>query len=254
MSQPCLKQTARQRYAISPFSPTLLAVRYGLSFYLLFFPALKNLLLLTALLAVGQAASAQSLPTNLSNSPQRAAHEFTLQNEELPARNHGSGVRLGTALNQMRGAFNGQGAPKSFELGVFHQRALTRALSWQVEGLYYQQAGGRTRTSGLRLPLLVVVNPFYNLSVQAGPQLQLRTGAPQLTASPEGTAAPAMGPAGSALSVGMVAGAEARVGFLRVGLRYAFPLGHLSNLPELGQEAGTAWNAGQMQLSLGVGF
>ncbi len=212
---------------------------------------MKKVLLLAAAFVAALPSLAQQAPVNLSNAPQRPARGFALTDEDAP-RNHGTGLRVGTNWANVRALANGQSVAAAFEIGVFHQRALTRGLSWQTEALLYRQTTSAERTSGLRLPVLLVFNPLYNISLHVGPQLQWRT-ASSPVATPEGSASVGTTP-GAALTMGLVGGGEARIGFLRVGLRYTAPLRELTDLPQLGDHAASAWRAGQVQVYLGAGF
>ncbi|MBC7449700.1 MAG: hypothetical protein H7330_16740 [Hymenobacteraceae bacterium] len=215
---------------------------------------MKKLLLALFWCTVG-AANAQTQPVNLSNNLERPTRGFSLEDEDLPARNHGTGLRMGSAWTLARASVMNQQLPKSFELGFFHQHPLSRAISVQGEALYYRDATNTARNTGLRLPVLLVVNPFYNVSVHLGPQLQVRTGGSVTRSVPLSaeTVAPTLSlPAW--LTGGVVVGSEARVGFMRIGVRCALPLAKLTDLAAAGRQVGRAWQIGQVQAYLGVGF
>lgn len=233
-------------------------MRLFLSLSLFIFP-LKKLLLATLFAATALTANAQTRPVNLSNVPGRSAHGFTEENENLPARNHGTGVRVGAAWTDARAsALTTHRLPSSFEAGVFHQHALTRFASVQPELLYYRERTAAATRSGIRVPLLLVLNPFENVSIHLGPQVQFRTSSKanaSLPAASGDLAAVEMAPtATSSLSVAFTAGAEARVGFMRVGVRYALPFGAFTDPGAAGKRAASAWNSGQVQAYLGAGF
>lgn len=223
------------------------------------FFALKKFLFATLLAASALVVNAQTQPVNLSNVPGRSAHGFTDENEELLARNHGTGVHIGAAWTDARSsALTTHQMPGSFEVGVFHQHAFTRFASVQSELLYYRERTATTTRSGLRVPLLLVLNPFYNVSVHLGPQIQWRT-----ATKSNGALLPATGDlanpelvhsSNARLSLAFTIGGEARVGFLRVGLRYAVPMSDLSDPSAVGKRAASAWQAGQVQAYLGAGF
>ena len=201
--------------------------------------------------------SVQAQSGNYGHRTSQAVHSYSADDDDLPARNHGTGVRLGTSWALARATAQGHSAPVAFEAGVFHQRALSRAVSVQGEALYYRAATAAGRTTGFRLPLLLVINPFYNVSIHAGPQLQVRTGGtserlPSVTEAEVPAATPA--PAGARLTGGLVIGGEARIGFLRVGLRYGMQFKALMDLPAAGQQVGSAWQNSLMQAYLGAGF
>lgn len=213
-------------------------------------------LLIALLVCSAGVASAQKRPTNLSNSPQRSARGFTDANEELPARNHGTGLHVGTVWGQARAAVRGEGGAVPFEIGAFHQLALSERVSVQGEALLYRDVTPLGRSSGLRLPALLVLNPFYNVSVHVGPQMQLRTGG---TATPSATltaddALAASRTSASRLTAALAVGGEARVGFMRVGLRYTAPFEDLYDLKAAGRQVGRSWQAGQVNVYLGAGF
>ncbi len=220
---------------------------------------MKKLLIAFCLLFSAGAATAQQQPTNLSNTPDRPTRGFTDENDELPARNHGTGLRAGANWSLLQTAVRDRKLPGAFEMGFFHQRALSRAVSVQGEALYYRENTTLGTSAGLRLPALFVVNPFYNVSLHAGPQLQVRTSgeAPRSISSAlgaEGTVPLASTGLAPRLTTALLVGGEARVGFLRVGLRYGVPLRDLTDLKATGQRVGSAWQAGQVQAYLGAGF
>ncbi len=198
-------------------------------------------------------------PVNLSNTPGRAAHGFTDANETLPDRNHGTGVRLGVILAAAREAMRHGRVPAVFEAGIFHQHALGHVGSVQAELLFFRErtvssstgtptAPGFRTVKGLRIPLLLVINPFYNVSIHLGPQLQWQWNAP--VPDDRGRAERS----GARLTAGVVVGGEARVGCGRVGLRYGLPMAALSDLADAGARAGAAWKSGQVQVYLGAGL
>lgn len=209
-------------------------------------------LLLVILLGSTTFAHAQSEPVNLSNSPQRRAHAYVDPNEDAPDRNHGTGVRLGVVWSQARTAVRAGRLPAVFEAGAFHQHALGRVGSVQAELLFFHQRADSAApaATGLRLPLLLVLNPFYNVSFHVGPQVQWQWNAAPATSEMASRAVTAPAP----LSLSLVAGTEARVGAVRVGLRYGLPCAALSNLPDAGSRIGTAWKTGEVQAYLGIGF
>jgi hypothetical protein len=217
----------------------------------------KKLLLALLLSSPALTTYAQTQPVNLSNNPSRRPHGFTDENEELPDRNHGTGLRVGAIWADARNAASNRRTPGSFEFGAFHQRALSRVFSVQGEALYYREQAAGATNSGLRLPALLVINPFYNLSLHVGPQLQWRTSAARAYPTTElAGSGPVTTTAASTgrLSTALVVGAEARVGFMRVGLRYGLPFQQMADLPEAGNRFADAWHAGQVQAYLGAGF
>lgn len=208
-------------------------------------------LLLTLLIGITLHGHAQTgRPVNLSNNPARPTRAFTPEEraEDLPARNHGTGLRLGVLWAAARTAVSGHRLPAVFEVGAFHQRAFGRVGSVQVEALFFRQSGdsATAATTGLRLPVLLVINPFDNVSFHVGPQVSWAKGL--------GAPVEAGRRTSSALAAGIVAGAEARVERLRVGLRYGTALAALVHLSTAGQAVAAAWKAGQVQVYLGVGL
>ena len=212
----------------------------------------KNLLL-ALLVCTTSVATAQTYRANHAKAAARRSFVYTDGNEDLPARNHGTGVRVGSAWTLIRPAATNRQLPTTFEVGVFHQRAISRALSFQGELLYYRDATTTSHSSGMRLPALLVINPFYNVSIHLGPQLQVRTAGVAPRALSAETVVPEAAPA-PRLSGGLVVGGEARAGFLRFGVRYALPFSNLVDLSAAGKQAGGAWQSGQVQAYLGAGF
>ncbi len=210
-------------------------------------------ILLAFFVCISGVVSAHTPPVNLSNTPGRPSRGFTEENDDFPTRNHGTGLRVGTAWMLAQAAVRQKQMPRAFEIGVFHQRALSEAVSIQGEAVYYRDATATTHSSGFRLPALLVLNPFDNLNIHFGPQLQVRTGGTAPRALSAETEVP-VAAATPRLTGGLVVGAEARAGILRIGVRYALPLGDLVDLKSAGQQVGSAWQSGQVQAYLGAGF
>ena len=101
----------------------------------------------------------------------------------------------------------------------------------------------RNHGTGLRLPVLLVLNPWDNVSFHLGPQLRWQMASATTAETSLRTAA--------RLTTEFVLGAEARVYRGRVGTRYGMPLGLLADLPAAGDRFGSAWRAGQLQVYLG---
>ena len=156
-------------------------------------------------------------------------------------RNHGTGLRLGSELASLRTAR----FTSALEMGGYHQRRLGEVGSVQVEALYFRQPATATAlsTRGLRLPVLLVLNPWDNVSFHLGPQLRWQMASATTAETSLRTAA--------RLTTEFVFGAEARVYRGRVGTRYGMPLGLLADLPAAGDRFGSAWRAGQLQVYLG---
>ncbi len=184
-------------------------------------------------------------PVNLSNVPGRAAHGFTVENEDNPTRNFGTGLRLSMEWADVRTAVQTRNLPApAFAVGVFHQYALGRVGSVQGEASYFQRRGAR----GLQVPVLMVINFLDNVSVQLGPQVQWNW--PIGASSDAGRLIDNTRP----LSAALVLGGEARVECLRVGIRSTLPMEMLGDLPAAGQQLADAWHRAQVQVSLGIGF
>lgn len=161
-------------------------------------------------------------------------------------RNHGTGVRFGTELAAAR---NG-GLMTNIEAGLYHQHRLGGVGSVQVEALYFCLSAPATATaqataaSGLRLPVMLVLNPLDNISLHFGPQLRWQSVAPRATEAGLQKA--------PSLMAELVMGAEARLGRGRVGVRYAMPATLLADLPATGDRIGAAWKTGRLQVYAGI--
>ncbi len=176
----------------------------------------------------------------------RPPHRLAAANDDPLIRNHGTGVRVGLNLSALRGS-RGAGI---FEAGAFHQRALGHVGSVQGEVLFFRQRADSAATAtGLRLPVLLVLNPFDNVSFHVGPEMQWQWNARAASTTDAPVARPT-----TVLAANFVAGGEARVGPMRVGVRYGVPIATLADLPALGRGAAQAWKTGQVQVYLGVGF
>ena len=239
---------ARRRFC-SPYPLTAMNFRLR---YRLSFTERCTWLLLTLLIGLTLRGHAQqSAGAKLSNNPTRSSRRLAAteqEDDDLPARNHGTGIRAGVVWAAARAAVGAHRLPALFEAGAFHQRAFGRAGSVQIEALFFRQRRDSSvaAASGIRLPVLLVFNPFYNISLHCGPQLQWAWG--QLAPTEAGARAT------SAVTAGIVVGGEARVELLRVGLRYGAPMAALTDLKAAGNAAGAAWKGGQVQVYLGMGF
>ena len=223
-------------------------------------------LLFIFLVSLTGTASAQIRRGHHNTSAPKRPHVYATasanDDTDLPDRNHGTGLRLGTTWASVKAGARGEAPPATFEGGVFHQRALSPRLSVQGEALYYRDVTtfgtDRRISSGFRLPALFVINPFYNVSFHVGPQLQWRTGGSAWQTAPAPTAGEAPGAPtvmlAPRLTGSAVVGAEARLSFLRFGLRYSLPFNELMDLPAAGRHFSNAWSNGQMQAYLGAGF
>lgn len=184
-------------------------------------------------------------PVNLSNSLSRPAHGFPEDNAEEPARNFGTGVRVGgTWIDVSRGRM-----PANLEIAGFYQKALSRTFSVQGEVAYYRQRTTTAATTGgLRLPALLVTNLFTNVSIHLGPQLQWQ---PATATTPDAFRAEVPQRPTPHLSVAVVAGVEARVSCARIGIRYQADPASLTTPAVAGQRVAHAWNAGLIQAYVG---
>jgi hypothetical protein len=149
------------------------------------------------------------------------------------SRNTGFGIKGGYNLASIQGTgaslFTNRDNLKDFHAGVYAQYGYNNFASLMVELLYsrkgyrtdYLGTGARdTRLDYLELPLLFVGNLTETLSIHVGPQVSL------LTNVRDGDATVSIGDRGfNSLDYGAIAGAEARVGFAKVGARVDWSLG-----------------------------
>lgn len=162
------------------------------------------------------------------------------QDDEDYVRNHGTGVKLGAAWAGFR---------KGFEFGAFHQARLGQVGSLQAEVLYYRQPTTTGTVGGLRVPALLVLNPFDNGSIHFGPQVQWQPRSAAAAVSDKPTAI-----ATSKITTSMVMGAELRFYCARVGMRFALPFAAFTEPAAAGQRLADQWKTGQMQVYVGVGI
>ena len=149
------------------------------------------------------------------------------------SRNTGFGIKGGYNLASIQGTgaslFTNRDNLKDFHAGVYGQFGYNNFASLMVE-LLYSRKGYRTdylgtatrdtRLDYLELPLLFVGNITETLSFHVGPQVSL------LTNVRDGGATLSIGDNGyNSFDYGAIAGAEARLGFAKLGARYDWSLG-----------------------------
>ena len=156
--------------------------------------------------------------------------------DEDYVRNYGTGVKLGAAWSGFR---------KGFEFGAFHQQRLGQVGSLQGEVLYYRQPTATGTVGGVRVPALLVLNPFDNGSIHFGPQFQWQ---PKSTPVADGSTALAT----TQITTSMVMGAELRLYIARVGMRFALPFSAFTEPQNGAHQLADQWKTGQMQVYLGV--
>lgn len=187
---------------------------------------MKYILLLPALLATVAAAQAQvkGLP---------AASDYA-DGPGTTARNTGFGLKGGLSYSTLQGSgtsiFSDRDQLKTFHAGVYGQYGFTRFASLQVEVLYSRKgfrsvvAGSQqaNRLDYVAVPVLFVANLTETLSLHLGPQVAV------LASARSGEVDLAVGQSGyHRFDFGGVAGAEARLGPARLGVRYDLSLAPL---------------------------
>lgn len=189
---------------------------------------MKNALLLFASLAASGAAHAQVRGTP-------AASDYS-EGESTTSRNTGFGIKGGLSYSDLQGSgtsiFTNRDQLKTFHAGVYGQHGFTHFASLQVELLYsrkgFESTNAATTTTQqnrldyLALPVLFVGNLTETLSLHLGPQVAVltggRSGDADLDVSQSGY---------HRFDFGAVAGAEARLGPARLGVRYDLSLANL---------------------------
>src|SRR6476469_5847069 len=186
----------------------------------------KAFFALALALGAAPAARAQDGP-GIGSSTNYAASDGT------ESRNTGFGIKGGYNLASIHGAgadlFTNRDNLKDFHAGVYGQFGFNTVASLMVE-LLYSRKGYRTdylgtatrdtRLDYLELPILFVGNLTEPLSIHVRPQVSLltnvRDGGANLDISANGF---------NSLDYGAIAGAEARLGFAKVGARFDWSLG-----------------------------
>jgi hypothetical protein len=189
---------------------------------------MKHALLLFASLVATGVAHAQVRGTP-------AASDYS-EGQSTTSRNTGFGIKGGLSYSDLRGSgtsiFTSPDQLKTFHAGVYGQHGFTHFASLQVELLYsrkgFESTNATTNTTQnnrldyLALPVLFVGNLTETLSVHLGPQVAVLTGArsgdADLDVSQSGY---------HRFDFGGVAGAEARLGPARLGVRYDLSFANL---------------------------
>jgi hypothetical protein len=189
---------------------------------------MKHALLLLASLAATGAAHAQVRGTP-------AASDYS-EGQSTTSRNTGFGIKGGLSYSDLQGSglsvFTNRDQLKTFHAGVYGQYGFTHFASVQVELLYsrkgFESTNAATNTTQnnrldyLALPVLFVGNITETLSFHLGPQVSVLTGARS------GDADLDVGQSGyHRFDFGGVAGAEARLGPARLGVRYDLSFANL---------------------------
>jgi hypothetical protein len=189
---------------------------------------MKHALLLLASLAATGAAHAQVRGTP-------AASDYS-EGQSTTSRNTGFGIKGGLSYSDLQGSginiFTNRDQLKTFHAGVYGQHGFTHFASVQVEVLYSRKGFESTNTATnasqhnrldyLALPVLFVGNITETLSFHLGPQVSVLTGARS------GDADLDVGQSGyHRFDFGGVAGAEARLGPARLGVRYDLSFANL---------------------------
>ncbi|GAC1593283.1 MAG: hypothetical protein NVS3B25_14930 [Hymenobacter sp.] len=155
--------------------------------------------------------------------------------EGTESRNTGFGIKGGYNLASIQGSgaslFTNRDNLKDFHAGVYAQYGLNNFASLMVELLYSRKGyhtdylgttGRDTRLDYLELPMLFVANLTETLSLHVGPQVSV------LTNVRDGGATVSIGNYGfNSFDYGGIAGAEARLGFAKVGARFDWSLGKI---------------------------
>jgi hypothetical protein len=189
---------------------------------------MKHAVLLLASLAASGAAHAQ-----VHGNP--AASDYS-EGQGTTSRNSGFGVKGGLSYSDLKGSgtsiFSSRDQLKTFHAGVYGQHGFTHFASLQVELLYsrkgFESTNAATNTTQqnrldyLALPVLFVGNITETLSLHLGPQVSVltggRSGDADLDVSQSGY---------HRFDFGGVAGAEARLGPARLGVRYDLSFANL---------------------------
>lgn len=194
---------------------------------------MKNLFLLFILaLATGSQALAQS---GLSSK------DYDNGSGGTQSRNTGVGIKGGYNTSNINGSgadlFPNKNSFAAFNAGVYGQFGFTNFASLQVELLYirkgYHTDAGTTSTGTpynahdtrldyFELPVLFVGNITETLSLHVGPQISVLTkvlnDGKNLDLNTNGY---------NTLDYGLIGGAEARLGFARLGVRYDLSLANI---------------------------
>jgi len=185
------------------------------------------LLLLASLAATGTAhAQVKGLPS---------ASDYS-EGQSTTSRNTGFGIKGGLSYSDLQGSgtsiFTNRDQLKTFHAGIYGQYGFTHFASVQVEALYSRKGFQSTATATgsqqdnrldyLAVPVMFVGNITETLSFHLGPQVSVltsaRSGNTDLDVSQSGY---------HRFDFGGVAGAEARLGPARLGVRYDLSFANL---------------------------
>ncbi len=169
--------------------------------------------------------------------------------------NSGFGVKGGVNFATLRGADKDQlGDFKgitTWHAGVYTQFSLGNTFSLQPEALYSRKGmerdGMTFRFDYIEVPVLAVFNITETISLHAGPQIGI------LMSAKEDDTEVSIEPLNT-FAYGVAAGAEARLGFFRLGTRYNLGLEDLRKEDNMGQKINQNIKHGVFQVYLGVGF
>ena len=157
------------------------------------------------------------------------AQSYERDQTSTGSRNSGVGIKGGLTLSDLVGSgtslFRNPGQLKTFHAGIYGQHGYSKFASVQFEVLYSRKgyradslgtAGNyTTRLDYVEVPVLFVGNITSTISFHLGPRASFLTGAYS------GSRDLDLDKAGyKRFDVGGIVGAEARVGFARVGARY----------------------------------
>jgi hypothetical protein len=233
---------------------------------------MKNFFLAAFLLLAGPL-TALAQPA-LSNTPQPIPH-FRSNGAE----NSGLGIKGGVNLSSLQGVgvkkmYDDVKLVTQFNVGVYAQFGVSNRFSIQPELLFQNKgfkstgdilrnrantsdsigAGSTTKLSYISLPLMLVFNVFDNVAIQVGPQasylVNVRNGSQTIEVSTYKF---------NTIDVGIAAGVEAKMEFLRFGARYDYSLTDLRtkgdfSINNISRRTETDIRSGVFQVYLGLGL
>ena len=195
---------------------------------------MKFLLPLLGLCALTTAAQAQDKGEAPSAGKVASSTKYARSASGAESGNTGFGVKGGFTLANLYGNgsddFPNRNSLKTYHAGVYGQFGLSNFSSVQVEVLlnrkgYLTDFGSKQldyRLDYISLPVLYVANITSTISLHVGPQVSLLA-----NASVDGNDYPLKPNGFRSVDYGGVAGAEARIGPGRVGIRYDLSLGRV---------------------------
>ena len=195
---------------------------------------MKFLLPLLGLCALTTAAQAQDKGEAPSAGKVASSTKYARSASGAESGNTGFGVKGGFTLANLYGdgadVFKDRNSLKTYHAGVYGQFGLSNFSSVQVEVLlnrkgYLSDLSGKqvyNRLDYISLPVLYVANITSTISLHVGPQVSLLA-----NASVDGNDYPLKPNGFRSVDYGGVAGAEARIGPGRVGIRYDLSLGRV---------------------------